>query len=206
MRTALDAHDDALDDQERAFVASVREHGWFRTGVFAEDDNPGFSYTTGFCVNARRPEFLIFSMKDAIAHDIFWELFRDAKMGVSLPVGEPLDNVFGNGPAFAFPIAKKFYREHLGWSNWFYGLTAINCFLGKRALMRGLLAYSPTSVKMAGKPRSLSDTAIRERRVSTTFRRTRSDIRSAERDAGIAHLRTFRSGLIKHYVCRSPPS
>ena len=34
-------------------------------------------------------------------------------------VGEPLDNVCGNGPAFAFPIAKRFYREHLGWSNWF---------------------------------------------------------------------------------------
>ena len=127
MRTALDAHDDALDDHERAFVASVREHGWFRTGVFAKDDNPAFSYTTGFCVNAHRPELLIFSIKVEIALDIFWALFRDAKLGVSLPFGEPLDNVFGNGPAFAFPIAKRFYREHLGWSSWFYGGDDFQC-------------------------------------------------------------------------------
>lgn len=127
MLTALDAHHDALDDQERAFVASVREHGWFRTSVFAEDNNPGFSYTTGFCVNAQRPELLTFSIKDATAHDIFWELFRDAKSGASLPVGEPLDNVFGNGLAFAFPIAKRFYRGHLGWNNWFYGGDNYQC-------------------------------------------------------------------------------
>ena len=66
-------------------------------------------------------------MKDAIAHDIFWELYKDAKLGGSLSVGEPLDNVFGNGPAFAFPIAKRFYREHLGWNNWFYGGDSYQC-------------------------------------------------------------------------------
>lgn len=127
MRTALDANDDAFDDQERAFVAAVREHGWFRTSVFAEDENPGFSYTTGFYVNANRPELLISSMKNEIAHDIFWGLFRDAKSGVSLPVGKPLDNVFGNGLAFAFPVAKRFYRDHLGWSRWFYGGDDFQC-------------------------------------------------------------------------------
>jgi hypothetical protein len=35
-------------------------------------------------------------------------------------VGEPLDTVFGNGLAFVFPVAKRFYRDHLGWSRWFY--------------------------------------------------------------------------------------
>ncbi|RYF21092.1 MAG: DUF4262 domain-containing protein [Oxalobacteraceae bacterium] len=127
MRTALDAPDDALDDQERTFVANVRKHGWFRTSVFAEDESPGFAYTTGFCVNAQRPELLISSMNDGIAHDIFWDLFRDAKSGVSLPVGQPLDNVFGNGLAFVFPVAKRFYRDHLGWSRWFYGGDDFQC-------------------------------------------------------------------------------
>lgn len=121
MLTALDAPPDALDDGEQSFVAKVRELGWFRTSVFGDDEGPGFSFTTGFWVNASQPEVIIFSMKDDIAHDVFGDLFRDAKAGKTLPVGERTDAVFANLPAYAFLVARKHYRDLLGWSRWFYG-------------------------------------------------------------------------------------
>ena len=121
MLTALDAPPDELDEGERSFVAKIREHGWFRTGVFGDDEGPGFSFTTGFWVSVTQPEVIIFNMKEDIAHDVFWDLYRDAQSGKALPVGKRTDAVFANLPAYVFPVAKKHYRDFLGWSRWFYG-------------------------------------------------------------------------------------
>lgn len=120
MQTAFDAPIQTLDVDERSFVAMLREHGWYRTEVSADDDNVGFSYTTGLWVSAQRPELIIFSMKGDIVHDVFWDLYRDAKAGIGLPLGRRTDKVFGNSPAYIFPVAKRHYRDHLGWSRWFY--------------------------------------------------------------------------------------
>lgn len=121
MKTALDAPTAALDGPEQRFVADVREHGWFHTTVSANAEGPGFSFTTGFWVNAGHPELILFGMKGEIAHDVLWDLFRDAKREKPLVVGKPMGDVFGNQPACLFPVAKRFYAEYLGWSRWFYG-------------------------------------------------------------------------------------
>lgn len=121
MRTTLDAPQEALDEAEQSFVAKLREHGWFRTGVHADDDGPGFSYSTGFWVTLRQPEIIIFDLRDDIAHDVLWDLFRSAKEGEALPPGTRTDRVFANLSAYAFPLAKRHYANHLGWSRWFYG-------------------------------------------------------------------------------------
>src|SRR6187401_1181169 len=109
MRTALDAPLNALDDGEQRFVTKIREHGWFRTGVLAEAQSPGFSYTTGFWLSTGMPEVTMFGLRDDIAHDVFWDLYRDAQAGRSLPVGASTNEVFANIPAYAFPVAKRFY-------------------------------------------------------------------------------------------------
>src|SRR5262245_16779311 len=127
MRTALDAPDDALDAGERSFVVQIREHGWFGTGVLADEEGPGFSYTTGFWLNTGQPEVILFGMKYEIAHDVFWDLFRDGEAGRSIPVGTRTDQPFANLPAYAFPVARRHYREHLGWSRWFYGGDEFPC-------------------------------------------------------------------------------
>lgn len=128
MRTALDAPEDALDEHERSFVANIREHGWFRTSVFAEGDEPGFSYTTGFALNTGSPEFIVFGLTYEIAHDVLWDLFRDAQAGRMLPCGVRTDAVFANLPAYAFPVAKRHYAAHLGWSMWFHGGSGFDCW------------------------------------------------------------------------------
>jgi hypothetical protein len=128
MRTALDGPASTLDEQEQSFVAMIREHGWFRTSVFAGAEQPGFSYTTGFALNAGAPELIIFGLKHEIAHDILWEQFRDAKAGRLLPPAIRTDDVFGGAAAHAFPVAKRHYAAHLGWSIWFYSGTDFDCW------------------------------------------------------------------------------
>lgn len=120
MLTALQAPEDRLDDGEKSFVEKIRQHGWTRTHVFSDDIGPGFSFTTGFWVNLQKPELIIFSLKDEIVHDVFWDLFRDGQGGKAIPMGVRTNDVFGNLPAYAFPVARRFYQEYLGWSGWFY--------------------------------------------------------------------------------------
>lgn len=127
MRTALYASPNSLDEHERSFVEKVREHGWFRTGVFADETGPGFSYTTGLWLSANRPELIMFGMKADIAQDVFWGLFREAQGGDQLSVGQRTDAVFANAPAYAFSVAKKHYASFLGWSRWFYAGDKFPC-------------------------------------------------------------------------------
>jgi Domain of unknown function (DUF4262) len=127
MITAIDAPSIALDADEKSFVAKIREHGWFNTSVSADDEGPGFSYTSGLWVSTGQPEVIMFGMKSEIAHDVFWDLFRDAQAGRSLKHGVQMDHVFANIPADAFPVAKRFYREYLGWNRWLYAGNEFPC-------------------------------------------------------------------------------
>jgi hypothetical protein len=120
MHTALDTSSDAFDSAERSFVASIREHGWFGSAVMPDTAGPSFSFTTGFWVNAQKPELIVFGMRNEIAHQIFWDLFRDAQAGKDLPVGVRTGEVFSNFAAYVFPVARRHYPLYFGWSRWFY--------------------------------------------------------------------------------------
>lgn len=127
MLTALDIPDDNLDQAERSFVASIREHGWFRTTVHGDEKGPGFSYSTGFWLGAHHPELIMFGMKPDVAHDVFWDLFRGAKEGRELVAGKRTHDAFANLPAYAFKVSRRHYADHLGWSRWFYRGDDFSC-------------------------------------------------------------------------------
>ena len=120
MLTALDALKDALDVHEQNFVEQIRNHGWFRTSVFEDENGPGFSYTTGFWSTLGHPELIIFSMKSEIVHQVFWDVYKDIKEGKTLAISKPMSDVFANLEACFIPVDKRYYREYLGWSRWFY--------------------------------------------------------------------------------------
>jgi hypothetical protein len=127
MRTALDAPTEALDEHEQNFVAKIREHGWMRTTVFADEDGPGFCYTTGFWLATGFPEIIVFSLKTETAHSILWDLFKDLQSGKRPAMGKPVPDIFGNIKAALVPCAKKYYRNYLGWNRWFYAGDEFEC-------------------------------------------------------------------------------
>lgn len=120
MRTALDAPFGNLDKEEQNFVSNIMKNGWFGTHVSAESEGPGFSFTTGFWVNLKFPEVIVFSLKAQTAHDLFWHMFREAKAGKPPIIGKPAPEILEDSDVFLFPVAKTQYEAHLGWSRWFY--------------------------------------------------------------------------------------
>ncbi|HEX8480318.1 MAG TPA: DUF4262 domain-containing protein [Allosphingosinicella sp.] len=121
MDTALDIPPDRLDPDEHDFVAVIREHGWFATHVREEEDLAAFSYTTGFWLEFRLPEIVLFGLTRATRHDILWDVFRDLQGGIRWPEAERVSGVVGNADVAFFPVAARHYPEHLGWCRWFYG-------------------------------------------------------------------------------------
>lgn len=127
MHTALDADPEKLDEHERKFVANIREHGWFAVHVGADAEGPGFAYTTGFWLKFGHPELIVFSLRGQIAQDVFWHLYHELEAGRRIPIGSESRDVFKNIPAVLLPVAQQHYRNHLGWSRWFYGGNGFEC-------------------------------------------------------------------------------
>jgi hypothetical protein len=121
MKTALSLPEVDLDDEERRFLASIKEHGWFDTCVFdPESSLPDFSFSTGFWSGYQAPELIIFGLEKNLAHDILWDAYLEAKNGWSHSVGVRSSGLFGDMDAYLFRVAKRHYAEYLGWSSWFY--------------------------------------------------------------------------------------
>jgi hypothetical protein len=118
--TALDTDPAQLDEHEKRFTEKIREYGWRGTNVFAEDDLPGFAFTTGLWLTLRTAEIIVFSLEEDASNQIFWNIFNDAKGGREFRSHQRLANVLERYDVVLLPVAKRHYREHLGWSSWFY--------------------------------------------------------------------------------------
>jgi Domain of unknown function (DUF4262) len=81
MFTTLDVDPSKLDEHEQKFISNIREHGWFGTAVFGDEEGPGFSYTTGFWLKFSFPGVITFSLKRELAHDTFWHIYRTLHHG-----------------------------------------------------------------------------------------------------------------------------
>jgi hypothetical protein len=127
MRTALDAHPSVLDEHETNVVAKIREHGWFQTSVYGDDEGPGFSYTTGFWLKFNFPELITFSLRRDIANDKFWKMYRDLAEGGSFSIGVPVQGILKGIPAVLLPVPEWRFSDYLGWSRWFYGGNQFKC-------------------------------------------------------------------------------
>jgi hypothetical protein len=126
MRTALDAPPSILDEQETNFVSLIRKHGWMHTSVSADEEGPGFSYTTGLWLRFNFPELILFSL-NKVAHDTLWHVYRELENGQRFPIGEPIDSIFENVQAVLLPVPESQFASYLGWSRWFYGGNGFQC-------------------------------------------------------------------------------
>ena len=127
MLTALDAPESTFNNYERNFVAKIREYGWFRTSVFADGDEPAFSYTTGFWVTLGRPEIVVFDLPLETAHSVLWDLFNEAKAGRDLPLRTRVPDIFGRLDACFLSVDRTEYQGRLLSSLWFYRGDSFPC-------------------------------------------------------------------------------
>lgn len=128
MKTALELPDEALDDGERHFLNTIKEHGWFSTRVFDhKGTQPDFTYSTGFSASFDFPEIIVFGLSKDTAHSVLWDVWRDIETNKKPPIGLKTIGIFGNADAVFLPVAKSAYPEHLGWSRWFYRGDNFDC-------------------------------------------------------------------------------
>jgi hypothetical protein len=125
--TALDADPAQLDEHEQNFVAMIRKCGWFGTQVAGDKDGPGFTYTTGFWLQFEFPEVVVFGLGRQVARDTLWHMYRQLEAGKSFGIGIREDEIFRNASAVLLPVSPQHYRNHLGWSRWFYGNDEFQC-------------------------------------------------------------------------------
>jgi hypothetical protein len=127
MPTALDADPALLDKHERRFVELIGQHGWIATHIAPDDEGPGFAYTTGLWLKFKVPELIVFSLPRQVAHDAFWHMYHELEAGRRFPSGAPVDDIFQNVAAVLLAVSPQQYRDHLGWSRWFYGNDDFQC-------------------------------------------------------------------------------
>jgi len=121
IKTIRDNRDAEFDDHEHLFLEKVDQVGWFATHVFdAEGEEPDFTFTTGYWLNAGFAETIVFGLPKDTAHDVLWDMFNDIEANKKPPIGVSTSSIFANIDAYLFPVAKRHYREYLGQSRWFY--------------------------------------------------------------------------------------
>lgn len=119
LQTALDDPAEDLNDYEKKLVAMVRERGWQTTSVHG-DDEPSFSYTTGFWWRAQAAEVLVFDFPPDLAHDVFGQMMRELRSGRTFPLAERIPRILAGEDVYLFPVKPEAIAEYLLSSRWFY--------------------------------------------------------------------------------------
>ncbi|WP_430419479.1 DUF4262 domain-containing protein [Phenylobacterium sp.] len=120
LETALDDPVAILNDYEKNLVAMIREHGWQTTSVGEYDDDPAFSYTTGFWWSSQGAEVLVFDFPPDLAHNVFGQMMAELRSGRTFPVMEPVPRILAGEDVYLFPVRPEAVATHLLSSRWFY--------------------------------------------------------------------------------------
>jgi len=121
MLTALDLKRSLFDSAEQSFLNGIQEHGWYLTHVFADDDGPCFSYTTGFWRMLNFPELILFSLPMEACHQIFADLREKVLQGQKLLMDAPVSEIVDEYDVIMRPVLPANFEGYLGWNRWFYG-------------------------------------------------------------------------------------
>jgi hypothetical protein len=119
IETVLNDPGGALSAYEKTLIQCVHDHGWQTTSVPGDDD-PAFSYTTGFWLTRGTPELIVFDFPPHLAHDVFGQAMRELSSGRELPMGVPLSGILAGEDVFMFPVRPEAATQYLLSSQWFY--------------------------------------------------------------------------------------
>lgn len=126
MFTALDADPEELHPDARAFVETIREHGWIASHVQASDTTPSFTYTTGFWAMLGLPEMIVFGENMEHAHARFANLAKTMEQASRLQSGAAIAGPDG-GRAFLFTTDRCKHEPFMLLTTWFYNHPGFPC-------------------------------------------------------------------------------
>ena len=124
---------EGLPPTDAKFLANIEEHGWAIMKVAPRVGEQGdcFAYSTGLHFRFRQPEILIFGLSLETMHSIINIIGNQMKGGVIFVPNQGYPDILGEYSCHFKLVDRSQYKEHLGFSNWFYegyGYPSLQCF------------------------------------------------------------------------------
>jgi hypothetical protein len=113
---------EGLKPQDAKFLEMIEEHGWAVTRVAPRVGEEGecFAYSAGLFFRFGQPEIVMFGLSLETMHLVINSIGRQMKEGVKFVPEQSFDDLLDKYPCQFKYVDKSHYREHLGWTSWFY--------------------------------------------------------------------------------------
>jgi hypothetical protein len=108
------------DKSEQKVIDDIATYGWHCVNIFAEGDDPAYSFTIGLFQSYGHPELIIFGLRSEIAHQILSIAADAAKAGVPLDLTQPTDAFLNNYLCCFVQVPLTEYHDHVGYCRWYY--------------------------------------------------------------------------------------
>ena len=107
-----------LDASDKKLLADIDKFGFHALHIFAEGDEPAFTFSIGFTETLNSPEVVIFGLKRELMHDMLWEIFRQIQAGKALADGERWSGLIEGFDCVSRPVHPSWNQEYLGTAIW----------------------------------------------------------------------------------------
>ena len=116
------AKKNGLKPADSKFLANIEEYGWVVTTVAPRvgDEGDCFAYSTGLYFRFGQPEIVMFGLSLERMHKIINIIGNQMKIGVNFVPDQNYADLLEQYFCQFKIVDKSQYKEHLGWSNWFY--------------------------------------------------------------------------------------
>jgi Domain of unknown function (DUF4262) len=109
-----------LDATDRKLLSDVEQYGWHCLHIHDEDQLPFWSFTVGVVQTWQHPEFVVFGLRDTVAHDLLSQLVERVKAGETISPGRDYDDILEGSACRFVRVDPKWYPVFLGYAQWFY--------------------------------------------------------------------------------------
>jgi len=109
-----------LDEADRKLLADVEEYGWHCLHIHDEGQLPYWTFSIGVFRSWQHPEFVVFGLRDTVAHDVLTQLVDRVRTNESFSPGRDYDDILEGYRCRFVNVDSKWYSAFLGYAQWFY--------------------------------------------------------------------------------------
>ena len=108
------------DEPERKVLADIAKFGWHSLNIFADKDQPEYTFTIGLYETWKYPELLVMGLKPSIAHQILNIVATALGAGKRFDLSALNDDLLDGFACCFVQMPKRSYQEFVGFARWYY--------------------------------------------------------------------------------------
>jgi hypothetical protein len=110
----------AEDDSEQKVLNDIATVGWHCVQIFAEKNQPEYSFTVGLFQSYGHPELIIFGLKAHIAHQILCIAVDAVRAGSPIDLAQLTDALVEGYSCCFVEVPRREYGNYVGFAQWYY--------------------------------------------------------------------------------------